>query len=193
MSAVTLDVAFGSPLPPIEIANERLRLRLFTFEDLDTIEAASTDDHITTITTVPSNYSPDEGRAFIERQNSRLSAGAGWSLAIDDQHQSQAVGQIGLWISDMEKGRATIGYWIATPHRGNGVASEALRMLSDWAFENLRIHRLSLYVEPWNLASIRTAERAGYQREALLQSWERINGIPKDMWSYVQVRPDESV
>lgn len=115
--SVTIDVEFGSPLPPIEIVADRYLLRAFRFDDLHLIEEASSDHLIPLITTVPSRWSPHEGRAFIDRQNSRLSTGEGWSLAIVDREQNRAVGQVGLWISQLHKGRADIGYWVAASGR----------------------------------------------------------------------------
>ena len=52
------------------------------------------------------------------------------------------------------------------------------------------IDRLELYVEPWNVASIRTAERARFRREGMLRSWRCVGGQPKDMYMYSRVRPD---
>jgi RimJ/RimL family protein N-acetyltransferase len=43
------------------------------------------------------------------------------------------------------------------------------------------VPRLELHVEPWNTASIRTAEGAGYRREGLLRSWEAVGGERRDM------------
>jgi RimJ/RimL family protein N-acetyltransferase len=54
----------------------------------------------------------------------------------------------------------------------------------------LRIARLELYVEPWNTASIRTAESAGFQREGLLRSWQEVGGIRKDMYMYSRLATD---
>lgn len=47
-------------------------------------------------------------------------------------------------------------------------------MLSDWGLALPGVHRLELYVEPWNEGSWRTAERAGYTREGLLRSWQQV-------------------
>lgn len=190
LSVMALDVVFGSPLPDVLITGDRYLLRPFRHDDLHVVEAASRDDFIAMLTTVPSSYTPQEGLAFIDRQNQRLSSGEGWSLAVVERSTDRAVGQIGLWIPQLRKGRAEIGYWIAEPGRGNGAASEAVKLLSDWAFEHLDLDRLSLFIEPWNTASLKTAERAGYEREAMLTSWERVGGVPRDMWSYVQLRVD---
>ena len=52
----------------------------------------------------------------------------------------------------------------------------------------MQLHRLELYIEPWNLASIRTAERAGYEREGLLRSHQEIAGERCDMVLYAAIR-----
>ncbi len=40
------------------------------------------------------------------------------------------------------------------------------------------------------MASIRTAERARFQREVLLRSWQLVGGQPKDMFVYSRIRAD---
>ena len=56
--------------------------------------------------------------------------------------------------------------------------------LSEWVRAELHIPRLELYVEQWNEASIHTAEAAGFLREGLLHSWQRVDGVRRDMWMY---------
>jgi RimJ/RimL family protein N-acetyltransferase len=90
------------------------------------------------------------------------------------------VGSIGLWLQEIESGRASIGYWLVTGSRGRGHAAYALRALVSFAFGALAIPRLQLFVEPWNVASARTAEAVGFLREATLRGWERIDGAQRD-------------
>ncbi len=52
------------------------------------------------------------------------------------------------------------------------------------------MHRIELLIEPWNAASLRTAENAGYQREGLLRSYMEIGGRRRDMVLYAAVRQD---
>lgn len=51
------------------------------------------------------------------------------------------------------------------------------------------LHRIALFIEPWNHASVRTAELAGYRREGLLASHQRIGGERKDMLLYAAIKP----
>jgi ribosomal-protein-alanine N-acetyltransferase len=186
------DVVFGSPLPAILLTDGVVRLRPFEQRDVAVVEEAAGHDLIPKISTVPTHYTIEAGRAYIDRQRERLTSGAGWSLAIADVDTDTAMGQVGLWISQLSKGRAEIGYWVAPSERGHGVAALAVRLLADWAFANIDVDRLSLFIEPSNHPSISTAERAGFSREGVLRGWERIDGEPRDMVSFVRLRTARS-
>ncbi len=75
---------------------------------------------------------------------------------------------------------------------GNGLATHALRAVVTFAFGALSIPRLHLFVEPWNVASARTAEAAGFVREATLRGWERIDGEQRDADCYALLHSEWS-
>jgi RimJ/RimL family protein N-acetyltransferase len=172
------------------LAAGALRLRPFTLVDIGAVREASSDPHIPLITTVPAAFTEDEGRRFIERQWSRAAQGTGYSFAIADASTDRAVGQVGLWLKDISNGRASVGYWIVRSARGSGAAGTAVLALARWAHQELQVPRLELYVEPWNTASIRTAEKAGYQREGLLRSWQQVGDMRRDMYMYARLATD---
>jgi RimJ/RimL family protein N-acetyltransferase len=68
----------------------------------------------------------------------------------------------------------------------------ALIALTSFGWTIPALHRIELYIEPWNTGSIGTAERAGYEREGLLRSHQEIGGRRRDMLLYARVRPDRS-
>ncbi|MBC3839283.1 GNAT family N-acetyltransferase [Streptacidiphilus sp. 4-A2] len=158
-------------------------LRPWRLSDLGLVREASKDDLIPLITTVPALFSEPEGVAFIERQWGRATSGTGYPFVIvgDD---GRPVGNVGLWLQDLGHGRASLGYWIVKSERGRGAAAAALAAVVGWARRDLRIPRLELYVEPWNSASWRTAERVGFQREGLLRSWQQVGTERRDMFMY---------
>lgn len=169
-------------------------LRAFVPGDVDAVLEASNDALIPLITSIPLGASREQALEFIERQHERLRERAGYSFAIADR-DGTAVGQIGLWLRDEVQGRASIGYWVRPSARGHGYAGHALNLLVDWARTLPWLSRLELYVEPWNEASWRTAEAAGFEREGLMPAWQTIDGTPRDMHRYalvVATRPDSA-
>lgn len=180
------------PLSIPQIEGAVVTLRSFAERDVHLIEEASLDEHIPLITTVPTEYSHEAGLAFVSRQHDRARTRSGYSFAIADRQTDEAVGQVGWWIADLQEGRATIGYWVGASRRGRGFATEAVELLSLWAFDNLPVQRLNLFVEPWNIASIKVAERAGFEAEGLLRRWELISDEPKDMVIFGRLRPSSA-
>lgn len=162
-------------------------LRDFEDRDVELVMSVSSDPLIPLITTVPASGRREDAMAFLERQNARLTAGGGYSFAIADAVTDEAIGQIGLWLRDINDGRASTGYWVAPQHRGKGFAKDALRTLTDWALCHDEVQRLQLYAEPWNVGSWRAAESCGYEREGLLRAWQRVGPERKDMYVYSKV------
>ena len=159
-------------------------LRAFRDSDAALIQSVAADPLIPLITSVPASGSRADALAFIGRQHRRLSAGQGYSFAITDADSGTPVGQVGLWLRDADHGRASVGYWVAAPHRRRGYTTAALDAISRWGLTLDGIDRLELYVEPWNEGSWRAAERAGYHREGLLRRWQYVGPERRDMYMY---------
>lgn len=178
------DGRMEQPLEVPELAADAgFALRPWRPSDLPLVREASEDDYIPLITTVPSPYSESAGVAFVERQWGRATTRAGYTFVIVTS-AGRPVGQVGLWLRDLEQGRASLGYWVVKSARGQGAAVAAVNAVVGWALRDLRIPRLELWVEPWNTASVRTAERAGFQREGLLRGWQKIGNKRRDMFMY---------
>ena len=66
-----------------------------------------------------------------------------------------------------------VGCCVVPAARGRGIATEALRLLTNWAFDVLELGRVQVFVAPENVAALRLAESAGFRREGVLRSyWE---------------------
>ena len=186
----TFDLAaFTPPLRVPQLAAPPLVLRPYAISDLALVRQAAADPFIPSISSVPRRYTDDAGRAFIERQHARGAEGDGYSFVVAPEAEPRAgIGSIGLWLQEIESGRASIGYWLLADVRGQGLAARALRAVVSFAFDALGVPRLHLFVEPWNVASARTAEAAGFHREATLRGWERIDGEQRDADCFALLR-----
>lgn len=173
----------SSPLFLPTLTGETVTLRAWRHSDTAIVMEASQDPLIPQITSVPTTSDERAALAFFERQHRRLRDRAGYAFAIAD-HDDKAVGHIGLFFTPGVSGRASAGYWIASSHRRRGFAHDALTTLTSWAVTLEELDRVELYVEPWNEASWRVAEHAGYEREGLLRDWKRVGGQPRDMYMY---------
>jgi RimJ/RimL family protein N-acetyltransferase len=100
-----------------------------------------------------------------------------------------AVGSIGLHFrKDVYRRSAGIGYWLGETYWGRGIATEAVRAITEYAFSAFDLCRVYAGVFEWNAASIRVLEKAGYLFEARLRKSVTKNGRTIDEYIYAIVR-----
>ena len=90
---------------------------------------------------------------------------------------------------DRDEQTAELGYVVAAGARGRGVAVEALRLLSDWAFEQGLV-RLYLLISEQNPASKKVAARAGYRFEGVMRSVYVKPGVREDTEVWARLSSD---
>lgn len=176
------------PWPATPPAYDSVLLREFSDADEHLAFELAEDPYVPQIGSLPAEPTAHEALEWIRRQRGRHAEGAGLSFAIADARSGTAVGAVGLWLANLAAGRATAGYSIAPRHRGRGLATDALRAVTAFAWTIPALHRVELYIEPWNTGSIHVAEAAGYQREGLLRSHQEIGGTRRDMLLYAAIR-----
>lgn len=119
-------------------------------------------------------------RRFDDEEKARL-GGEELALAVADAaNPGLVLGGASVYDVNAYEERAAIGYWLAAHARGRGVASQALRLLSGWAFDRLRLARLELTCAPDNIPSQRVALRCGFVREGVLRSHVRFKDARRD-------------
>jgi len=160
------------------------------FEDTDAAVAMelSTDPYVPAVGTLPAHATLEQALAWVERQRQHHVRGTGFAFAIADAETGRCLGQTGLWLRELGAGRAQAGYGVSPADRGRGAAADALLALRGFAWTIPELHRIELYIEPWNSASVRTAENSGFVREGLLRSHQEIAGVRRDMLLYAAVR-----
>ena len=145
-------------------------LRPWRDGDVDAIHAACQDEAITYwLPMIPIPYTRSDARDYIRKTRQSWRDGTDAFFAVTDAPTGEVVGSIGMRCHG--DGRGTVGYWVAAEARGQGVATRALKLISGWALDGLRLERLELMAEPENEASCKVAERSGYQREGVLRSY----------------------
>ncbi|MEP7457147.1 GNAT family protein [Phyllobacterium sp. SB3] len=117
-------------------------------------------------------------RHRIRHYDEEAAAGTAYPFFLFRNNDSRLVG--GITLGNIRRGvgqNGMIGYWVGQPFAGQGYMYEALRLVIPYAFTKLRLHRLEAACIPSNERSIRLLEKAGFQREGLLRSYLKINGM----------------
>ena len=128
----------------------------------------------------PHPYSLQDAMNFFERFKEHCPSQV---LAIE--WKGDVVGAIGIHPqNDIHQGNAEMGYWIAEPFWGQGLAGEAIKRMIQYAFENFDIQRI--FARPFgsNKASHRVLEKNGFTLEARFEKTLLKNGRVEDELVY---------
>jgi len=108
-----------------------------------------------------------------------------FAITVDEE----AVGGIGYTVqTDVAHRSAEIGYWLGEEFWGQGIVTEALIAMTDYAFSTHDLCRLYAHVFAWNPASARVLEKAGYVFEGRLIKSVTKDGQTIDQLMYATIR-----
>jgi RimJ/RimL family protein N-acetyltransferase len=119
-------------------------------------------------------FSIDEARSWASWCQQAWDEGTHYEFAITEIG-GRYVGACGLGQVNPNLLHANLQYWIRTSATRKGVASTAARLVSQWGLDSLRLMRIEITMPTSNVASLRTAERAGARLEGVLRNqmrWE---------------------
>ena len=105
----------------------------------------------------------------------------GYYFLIFQRTNEQLLGGINL--SNVRRGVAqmgSIGYWVGAPHAHQGVMTQALRAMVDFAFLELVLHRLEAACIPTNSPSVALLRRCGFEQEGVARNYLKIAGKWQD-------------
>lgn len=135
------------------------------------------------------DYGLADARARIDVCRADWLRGELFSFAILDA-DGRLLGSVGLSQVNRLHRSANAGYWLRASAQGQGLAARALALVARFGFERLGLIRVEIVAEPGNLASRRTAERAGARFEAIARNriWSRDQPADAAVYSLV---PDD--
>ena len=169
------------------LTDDSVTLRPWRPDDAPAVFAACQDLLIARFIPIPQPYTGADARTFVEIRRRDWETEDERSFAIVDALTGELLGSIAR--HGPYGHRATFGYWLAPQARGRGVATRALRLITDWTIATTEVIRLDLYTDVENDASWRVAERAGFAREGIRRAWDLDReGRPVDVIFYVLVR-----
>ena len=119
--------------------------------------------------------------------------GAGLSFAVRERGTRRLVGGCVLEIRPDEGEIAELSYWVFPPYRRRGYATRSVELVCRYAFDNLGIVRVDLYIEPANEASLRVATKAGFLQQGPIPRHERGHGEQWDLVLFSCLRTNNTL
>jgi ribosomal-protein-alanine N-acetyltransferase len=113
----------------------------------------------------PHPYLEENAREFITRCQKEAPP-----VTFAVEYKGELTGVVGLVLqSDIYRLSAEIGYWIGEPYWGKGIATRAVKLITEYAFDKLKLVRIYSGVFHTNKASLRVLEKNGFSLEGVFK------------------------
>ena len=166
--------------PEFRLETERLRLRPYTFNDLDDLFEILGDPD--TMTYYPEPYSRDRTMGWIEDNVKRYEMDGFGLWAMEMKETGDFVGDCGPAVREVERQREIeIGWHVHRALWNRGLATEAAAACRDHCFGALGLKRVISLIRPENLPSRRVAEKIGMVIEREVD-WHRYRHLVYTAW-----------
>lgn len=174
---------------PLQLTGTNVRLREFRADDLDDVHAIDGDERVTRWLSFDSRSREQSQRGLegiLER--ARNEPRTEYYLAITTRDDDLVVGFVRLGLDGVQAGK--LGFAVHADHWGRGIATDAVRTLTDFGFHTLGLHRVSAAIGPENDASVAVAKRLGMTYEGRIRHHVHTNGDWRDSLLYSVLEPE---
>ena len=97
-----------------------------------------------------------------------------WLIEVDDQ----ILGHVSLNNVNQMMLTSEVGYGVTSAARGKGIATSAVRLITERVFAETGFRKLIAYVHEENLSSRKVLEKIGFRQEGILREHYLVNGAP---------------
>lgn len=153
------------------LENELIHLRALEPEDLELLYRWENNMEWWNLGNTLSPYSRYVLKEYIAGSHRDIYEQRQLRLMIDLRSTGATVGTVDLYDFDPHHRRAGIGVLLDPLYQKNGLATEALNLLADYAFSLLKLHQLYAHIPVKNDASKTLFTRCGYTITGILTDW----------------------
>ena len=150
-----------TPFPILK--TERLTLRQLVVNDEQEIFTLRSDSEINKYLDRQLSNTIDDARNFINKVNENINKNDSlyWAITLSDKNV--LIGTICLFSFSDETDKCEIGYELLTNFQGQGIMTEALEKVIDFAFNTIKVQKIEAFFHIDNQSSIKLLEKFSFK------------------------------
>ncbi|MFG2223294.1 GNAT family N-acetyltransferase [Streptomyces sp. NPDC048644] len=161
------------------LAGARIRLAPLSIRHATAFHAAALDPETRRLTGCHHEFTLEEVQQWCAGSADRADR---LDLAIEDRETGRYLGDLALMAIDPDNAHGTLRILLVPGETGRGLGTEAIRLLLEYAFDRVRLHRVQLEVFTFNERARRTYERCGFEVEGRMRQALFWGGEWHDVW-----------
>ncbi len=171
------------------LKTERLILRPLQLTDLDDLFEYAQDPAVFQ----PGMWQPygsyESAKRHLETVLSHYFDGLLW-WALEHKADGKMIGRCELSHVDRDDKHAEIGYALNSNYWRQGLMTEAMNRIINYALKEMKLNRIQAYVLIDNTRSYKLLEKMGFEREGHLREFSQVKGYPEDVYIYGLLKSD---
>ncbi|WP_226658997.1 GNAT family N-acetyltransferase [Pseudalkalibacillus hwajinpoensis] len=167
----------------LKLETERLNLQPFNKEDASRIKELANNQELASILGLPHPYELEHAEEWIAIQPEQIQKGLEYPLTIVAKKENEIIGTITMRI-DKNNNKGELGYWIGREYWGKGFATEAVKRMIEFGFNQLDLNKVWALAISRNKASTIVLEKAGLQKEGRLKQNRLLHNEYEDVDVY---------
>ena len=144
------------------LSNDRVRLRALEPEDLELLYRWENDPELWEVGNTLAPYSRYILKEYIAGSDRSIYESRQLRFMIEDCDTGTSVGIVDLFDFEPHPNRAACGIMLDRKYQGRGFATEALRLLMEYAYTFLKLHQLYVHIPVANEPSKKLFTRLGF-------------------------------
>ena len=165
------------------LETERCKPRFFKSSDVDALFSICNDKEFNQFIPLPYPYHKLDAEKWIKSQAEKREEGSGFDFAVDLKDENMLIGNVSITI-DKKNQFGELGCWISKQYWGKGFATESLKRLTRFAFEDLGLHKVYAKCYKENIASSKAIQKCGLTFVGTLKGHSLKNGKFHDCLLY---------
>lgn len=148
------------------LETNRLLLRRLSVDDVKEVKAMRGNPVTMKFIPRPLVTTDEEALQHIKVIDDNIEAKKGINWAITLKGNPKMIGLIGHYRIQPENHRCEVGYMILEEYHNQGIVTEALKAVMEYAFDDMQMHSIEAVIDPDNIASERVLQKNGFVKEA---------------------------
>ncbi len=166
------------------LEGEKLKFKQMITKDSEVVHGFASDPDVSRFIGWPLTRSLEETKDYVEKMIRRDESGSHIYANIIDKSTNELIGTAMVFNFDEAAKHAEIGYVFHKDVWGRGFCTETVKLICDFAFNELGLHKLHAQVNAANIGSSRVLEKNGFELEGRLRDYHFVDGQYYDSLFY---------
>lgn len=150
----------------LRLAGKRVYIRKLKYSDAEDIYKNVNDKEVVRCTlNIPHPYPKKGAIQFIRKTRYKSKKRKEYVFGIILKEENRLIGMVGLHRIDWKNKNSELGYWIGKNYWNKGLVTEAVSLILDFAFSQLKLHKVYAKLFEKNIGSRRVLEKSGFKLE----------------------------